>query len=192
MKNGARSDHAATSPPTAGPLIPPSRKPPLNRPLARPRWLPGTVPRSRAWALMLNIAEPTPPLPRSTMSSTKDWENPARMLLAATTAMPAAITPGSPKRSTRRPAGSAPTTLISANTLITLAAAVTLTPNLRAKAGMAGATIPNPSATVNATAAEDRHFGGQIVERASSHATHETALCQLTRWYQSGHGVRKP
>ena len=37
MKNGARSDQAATSPPSAGPLIPPSRKPPLNRPLARPR-----------------------------------------------------------------------------------------------------------------------------------------------------------
>ena len=37
MKNGARSDQAATSPPTAGPLIPPSRNPPLYRPLARPR-----------------------------------------------------------------------------------------------------------------------------------------------------------
>ena len=37
MKNGARSDHAAISPPTAGPLIPPTRNPPLNRPLARPR-----------------------------------------------------------------------------------------------------------------------------------------------------------
>ena len=161
MKNGARSDHAATSPPTAGPLIPPSRKPPLNRPLARPRWRLGTVPRSRAWALMLNIAEPTPPLPRSTRSSVKDWENPARMLLTATTAMPAAITPGSPKRSTRRPAGSAPTTLISANTLITLAAAATLTPNWRAKAGMAGATIPNPSATVNATAVRIATSGGR-------------------------------
>ena len=29
------------------------------------------------------------------------------------------------------------------------------------------------------------------MERASSHATHETALCQLTRWYQRGHGARK-
>ncbi len=119
------------------------------------------MPRSRAWALMLNIAEPTPPLPRSTMSSTKDWENPARMLLAATTAIPAAITPGSPNRSTRRPAGSAPTTLISANTLITLAAAATLTPNWRAKAGIAGATSPNPSATVNATAERIATSGGR-------------------------------
>ena len=63
-------------------------------------------------------------MPRSTSSSANDRENPARMLLTATTAIPAAITPGSPNRSTRRPAGSAPTTRINANTLITLAAAV--------------------------------------------------------------------
>jgi len=117
--------------------------------------------RSSAWALMLNIAEPTPPLPRSTMSSTKDWENPARMLLTATTAMPAAITPGSPKRSTRRPEGNAAATRISANTLITLAAAAVLTPNWQAKAGMAGATIPNPSATVKATDARIATSGGR-------------------------------
>jgi len=83
------------------------------------------------------------------------------MLLTATTAMPAVITLASPKRSTRRPAGSAPTTLISANTLITLAAAATLTPNLQAKRGMAGATIPNPSATVNATEARIATSGGR-------------------------------
>ena len=110
---------------------------------------------------MLNIAEPTPPLPRSTSSSTKDRERPARMLLIATSEIPAAITPGSPKRSTRRPTGSAPTTRISANTLITPAAAVTLTPNWRAKAGMAGATIPNPSATVNETAVRIGTSGGR-------------------------------
>ncbi len=161
MKNGARSDQAAISPPTAGPLIPPSRKPPLNRPLARPRWPAGTVPRSNAWELMLNIADPAPPLPRSTISSTKDLENPASTLLTATTAMPAAITPGSPKRSTRRPAGSAPITRISANTLIPLAAVATLTPNWRAKAGMAGATIPNPSATMNETAVRIATSGGR-------------------------------
>jgi hypothetical protein len=41
----------------------------------------------------------------------------------------------------------------SANALITLAAAAVLTPNSRAKSGMAGAAIPYPSATVKATAA---------------------------------------
>ena len=110
---------------------------------------------------MLNIADPTPPPPRSTSSSAKEREHPARMLLTATSDIPAAITPGSPKRSTRRPAGSAPTTRISANTLITLAAVVTSTPNWRAKAGMAGATIPNPSATVNETAVRIATSGGR-------------------------------
>ena len=70
-------------------------------------------------------------------------------MLTATAVMPAAITTCSPNRSTSRPAGSAPTTRISANALITLAAAAVLTPNCRANAGIAGATIPYPSATVN-------------------------------------------
>ena len=75
-----------------------------------------------------NIAEPSPPAPRKMMSSANEPENPATMLLTATIAMPAAITPGSPNRSTRRPAGSAPTMRIRANALITLAAAAVLTP----------------------------------------------------------------
>jgi hypothetical protein len=40
---------------------------------------------------------------------------------------------------------------ISANALITLAAAAVLTPNCLANAGIPGATIPYPSATVNDT-----------------------------------------
>ena len=152
MRNGARSDHAATSPPTAGPLIPPTRNPPLYRPLARPRCAPGTLASSRVWALTLYIAEPRPPTPRSTSNCANDCENPASTLLTATTAMPTAITACSPNRSTSRPAGSAPRTRISANALITLAAAAVLTPNCRANAGIAGATIPYPSATVNETA----------------------------------------
>ena len=56
--------------------------------------------------------------------------------------MPAAITRREPNRSASQPAGSANATRISANALITLAAAATSTPNWRAKAGMAGATIP--------------------------------------------------
>ena len=86
------------------------------------------------------------------MSCTNDPENPARMLLAATTEMPAAITRCSPNRSTSRPAGRAPITRSKANTLTTLAAEAVLTPKCRANAGISGATIPNPSATVNETA----------------------------------------
>ena len=128
MKNGARRDHAATSPPIAGPLIPPMRNPPENRPLARPRCSLGTLPSSRVWALTLNIAEPSPPTPRKTMSCVNDPENPARILLTATIPMPADITRYSPNRSTRRPDGSAPATRSRAKALITLAAAAVLTP----------------------------------------------------------------
>ncbi len=152
MRNGARSDHAATSPPTAGPLIPPTRNPPLYTPLARPRCPLGTVASSSVWAPTVYMAEPRPPAPRSTISWANDCEKPASTLLTATTAMPAAITECSPNRSTSRPAGSAPTTRISANALITPAAAAVLTPNCLANSGMAGATIPYPSATVNETA----------------------------------------
>jgi hypothetical protein len=142
MKNGARSDQVAMSPPTAGPLIPPSRNPPLYSPLARPRWSLRTLASSRAWALMENIAEPSPPTPRKMSSSARDRENPASTLLTATTAMPVAMITGSPNRSTSRPAGSAPMTRMNAKALITLAAAATLTPNCLANSGMAGATIP--------------------------------------------------
>ena len=152
MMNGARIDQAAMSPPTAGPLIPPTRNPPAYRPLARPRCSLGTLTSSSVWALTPNMAEPSPPAPRRMMSSVNEPENPARMLLTATIVMPVAITTGSPNRSTRRPAGSAPTMRIRANALTTLAAAAVLTPKWRANAGMSGATIPNPSATVNATA----------------------------------------
>src|SRR5215813_8379614 len=149
MRNGARMDHAAMTPPRAGPLIPPTRKPPANRPLDRPRCSAGTLTSSSVWALTPNIAEPNPPTPRRMMSSANEPENPATMLLTATIAMPTAITAGWPSRSARRPAGSAPTMRISANALTTLAAAAVLTPKWRANAGISGATIPKPSATVN-------------------------------------------
>ena len=118
----------AMSPPSAGPLIPPTRNPPANRPLARPRCSFGTLISSNVWALTPNIAEPRPPAPRRMMSSANEPENPARMLLTATIAIPAVITTGSPSRSTRRPAGSAPTMRIRANALTTPAAAAVLTP----------------------------------------------------------------
>jgi hypothetical protein len=142
MKNGARNDQAATSPPMAGPLMLPSRNPPEYRPLARPRWSAWTLRSSNVCALTPNMAEPMPPAPRSTSSWANDPDNPATVLLTATITMPTAIVRRSPNRSTRRPAGNAPTIRMSAKALITLAAAVVLTPNCRANAGMLGATIP--------------------------------------------------
>ena len=152
MMKGARGDQAAIRPPSAGPLIPPSRNPPLKTPLARPRCPSGTLTRSRVWAPTVYMAEPRPPAPRKVMSCGNDRENPASTLLTATTAMPAAMTARSPNRSASRPAGRAPITRMSANALTTLAAAAVLTPNPRANSGIAGATIPYPRATVNETA----------------------------------------
>jgi hypothetical protein len=128
MMKGARMDQAAMSPPSAGPLIPPTRNPPAYRPLARPRSSLRTLTSSNVWALTPNMAEPSPPTPRRMMSCANDPDNPATTLLTATIAMPAAITTGSPSLSTRRPAGSAPTMRIRANALTTPAAAAVLTP----------------------------------------------------------------
>ena len=160
MTNGARSDHSATRPPTAGPAMAPTRNPPLNRPVARPRCPPGTVASSSVWAPTVYIAEPSPPAPRRTISCANDPDNPASTLLTATTAIPVNMMARSPNRFTSRPAGSAPASRTSANTLITLAAAAVLTPNWRANCGMAGAAIPYPSATVNATAVRPATSGG--------------------------------
>ena len=58
----------ASSPPMAGPVIPPSRKPPWKKPAARPRICGATLPSSRLIADTVNIAEPIPPMPRSASS----------------------------------------------------------------------------------------------------------------------------
>jgi len=61
-------------------------------------------------------------------SCANDPDSPASTLLAATTAIPTAITLCSPNRSTRRPAGKAPATRSRANALTTPAAEAVLTP----------------------------------------------------------------
>jgi hypothetical protein len=126
------------------------------------------------------MAEPSPPTPRSTSNWTNDWENPASTLLTATTAIPVAMTTGSPNRSTSRPAGNAPSTRISAKALITLAAAATLTPNCRANAGIAGATIPYPSATVNET--EDSTAASRGSPRNGRNAPRTPGDVTVTPW----------
>src|SRR4051794_16385626 len=59
----------------------------------------------------------------------------------------------SPARSTRRPPPIPDSSRISANADTTAPAAVGPTPNCRANSGTAGTTMPNPSATQNATSA---------------------------------------
>src|SRR5215813_766431 len=167
MMNGARIDQAAMSPPTAGPLIPPTRNPPAYRPLARPRCSLGTLTSSRVWALTPNIAEPSPPAPRRMMSSANEPENPARMLLTATIVMPTAITAGSPNLSTRRPAGSAPTMRIRANALTTPAAAAVMAVGITIVAGErrdVGGDDPEPERHGERDGGEDGHLARQAAE----------------------------
>src|SRR4051794_25961618 len=65
--------------------------------------------------------------------------------------MPVASTSRSPTESISRPVGNANTIRRNANALMTEAAAALPTPKSRANTGSAGATIPKPSATKNAT-----------------------------------------
>ena len=145
-------DHSVNGPPKAGPKMPPSRKPDWKEPLACPRWS-GSATRSRRLrADTVNMAEPTPPIPRSSNSCGKDCANPANRLETATMPMPVARMTRSPSRLTRLPPAKAETKRISAKTLITDDAARLETPNVFANTGIAGARMPKPSATKNATA----------------------------------------
>jgi len=74
--------------------------------------------------------------------------------------IPLASTSRSPRRSTNRPATGAEAKRTSANTEMTAPAAKLLTPKSLANRGIAGASIPNPSATENATAVSTATSGG--------------------------------
>src|SRR5690349_19144652 len=67
--------------------------------------------------------------------------------------IPAESMTRSPNALTIRPANGAVTSRAAANALITALASVLLTPKCSANSGIAGATTPNPTATMNATAA---------------------------------------
>src|ERR1700760_689903 len=88
--------------------------------------------------------------------------------------MPVPSTTRAPIALTSRPTPSADASRIRANALTTAAAAVRETPKLRAKIGMAGATIPNPPATKNATTDSTPTSGGRPARRARSRAANGT------------------
>jgi hypothetical protein len=94
------------------------------------------------------------------MSCQYDCASPASMLLTATMPMPVPSTKRSPSASISRPAGNAKAIRRKANALTTPAAAAVPTWKLRANNGSAGATMPNPSATKNATTARTRTSRG--------------------------------
>src|SRR5690242_20311932 len=141
--------------------MPPNRKPLWNAAAERPRWSGAATRSSRLYAPTVNIAEPAPPAPRSTSSWPYDAESPASRLETATIPMPVASTIRSPNRSTMRPATGANTSRMTANAATTENAAVLSTPNCLANRLIAGATIPNPRATENATAVRTATSGGR-------------------------------
>ncbi len=75
--------------------------------------------------------------------------------------IPEASTTRSPRRLTNRPATGAEAKRTSAKTEMTAPAARLLTPKALANNGIAGATMPNPSATENATAVSTATSGGR-------------------------------
>ena len=75
--------------------------------------------------------------------------------------IPVDITSRSPIRFTKRPATGAEAKRTSAKTEITPPAEKLLTPNSLANSGIAGATIPKPRATENATAVRTATSGGR-------------------------------
>src|SRR5579859_4320498 len=111
-------------------------------------------------ALTLNITEPTPPIPRSTSNCQYACAKPASRLDTATNPMPNDNITRSPNAFTSRPTNGAVTSRITANALMTALAAVLPTPNWRANNGIAGATTPKPSATMNATTISARTSAG--------------------------------
>ena len=162
-KNGARNDHSDSGAPTAGPAIPPIRKPACTVPLACPRWSWCTTRSSRLVDETEKRADPAPPTPRRTRSWTKECEKPARRLETATTEIPLARMSRSPNRSTSRPPANAETNRMRAKTLMTEDAAKFETPNDWANTGIAGATMPKPRATHAATTARTRTSRGSFL-----------------------------
>src|SRR5699024_4316571 len=68
--NGTRSPNSASSPPSTGPSIPPSRNAVAYADVHRPRIEGGPSRTTKDIAETVNIVEPTPPSPRTTRSWT--------------------------------------------------------------------------------------------------------------------------
>jgi hypothetical protein len=127
--------------------------PPCHVAAARPRCDGGATRSSSDSAATVNMALPTPPAARRTRNSGKDDARPARPVVTATTTRPVDRTVRSPNRSTSEPPPKAETKRKNAKALTASPTAVVPTPKDRANSGIAGATMPKPSATTKATTA---------------------------------------
>lgn len=100
------------------------------------------------------MAEPKPPIPRIVIRCPKVVDSPAKKVVTATINKPEVKTTRSPIFSIRYPLIGDAISLVSANIETIVLAANADTPKDLANSGIAGATIPKPSATVNETAAK--------------------------------------
>jgi hypothetical protein len=114
------------------------------------------------------MADPVPPIPRKTISWSKDWAKPANALEIETILSPTQSTVRSPILLTSQPLGAALRNRINAKTLITELAAKFDTSKVCANTGIIGATIPKPSATQNATAVSTATSRGRSRKYLSS------------------------
>lgn len=107
------------------------------------------------------MAEPKPLRPRSSNKWKKSFAAPAKPVVTATMIKPEASTTRSPTFSIKKPLIGDEINLVSANTETTVLAANAVTPKERANNGIAGATMPKPSATENAIEASTQIAGGR-------------------------------
>src|SRR5665647_1432811 len=154
--NGALSDAPVRIPPRTGPVMPPSTNPPLNRPDARPSRSDGVTENRSVVAPIVNIADPTPPAARAMRNCQYEVAAAHHALETATISTPATMT----RRSARRRASFAAIGRDAIRTRVkldaTAPAASVETPNVRAKRGRTGETMPKPRATRNAMIARTR------------------------------------
>jgi hypothetical protein len=109
----------------------------------------------------VNIADPKPPIPRRTNKWKKSVEAPAKPVVIATITNPLVRTTRSPVFSIRKPEIGAEISRVRAKNETIVLAAKALTPNDLAKSGIAGANIPNPSATEKAITDSTQIAGGK-------------------------------
>ena len=149
-----------TTPPRTGPVMPPSRNPPCQNPSARPRWDGGHHPDQQAHRADREHRRSDAADARASAISSHSFASPATR---CSRPRPRCRSPArSVRRTGPRVGRSAARKAIrmNANTLMTARGRGRPDPKSRANTGRAGATMPKPSATKNATATRMRTSRG--------------------------------
>ena len=149
--------------------MPPSRKPPWNAAEDWPRLSGGATRSSSENADTVNIAEPKPPAPRSTISWLRSCAKPDSALLIPTIRKPTVIILRSLTRPMSRPHSGALTKRAAANTAMTKPAWKLLPPSCLANSTIDGATIPKPERDEERHDRQDMDLARQVTGERASH-----------------------